>query len=82
VGNFPLLVLSDAEMVSIPTGPPLPPKDGTVFKGDVSSAIYIMQGGLKSMLTATAYKRLRYPKAVVLSQAEVDSYNPGDDILK
>jgi hypothetical protein len=82
VRNFPFLTLSDAEVMSIPTGAPLPPSDGTVFKGSVSSAIYKMDGGLKRLLTAVAYKRLRYPKATVLPQAEVDQYNPGDDILK
>jgi hypothetical protein len=81
VGTFPLLVLSDAEMASLPSGPPLPPSDGTVFKGDTSAAIYIMKNGLKSLLSATAYKRLHFPKAIVLPQAEVDGYNPGDDIL-
>jgi hypothetical protein len=82
VGTFPFLVISDAEVMSIPTGTPLVPKDGTVIKSDTSSAIYIMQDGLKHLLTAEAYKRLRYPKATILSQAEVDSYNPGDDILQ
>ncbi len=81
VANFPFMILSDAEVTNIPIGAPLPPKDGTVFKGGSSSAIYLMQDGLKKMLTAAAYKRLRYPRVTVLPQAEVDSYNPGDDIL-
>jgi hypothetical protein len=81
VANFPLLVLSDAEITNIPTGNPLPPKDGTVFKGDATSAIYKMDSGLKKLLTALAYKDLHYPKATVLPQAEVDQYQPGDDIL-
>src|SRR3989338_10086961 len=82
VANFPFLILSESEVANIPTGAAFPPKDGTVFKGDVSSAIYLMQDGLKKMLTAAAYQRMRYPKATVLPQAEVDSYNPGDDIVK
>ncbi len=81
VGNFPFLVLSEAEILNIPTGNPLPPKDGTVFKGDTSSAIYRMDGGFKKMFTAESYKRAGYPKAIVLPQAEVDQYQPGDDIL-
>ncbi len=80
VKNFPMLSLSDAEVANIPTGAPLPPSDGTVFKGDQSSAIYKMLGGLKRMFTAKSYKRAGYPKAVVLPQAEVNTYNPGDDI--
>jgi hypothetical protein len=82
VGNFPFLILSDAERANIPTGDPFPPKDGSIIKGDASSAIYKFVGGLKHLLTAEAYKNLKYPKATVLSQAEVDQYNIGDDILK
>ena len=80
VGSFPLLILSEAEIMNIPTGNPLPPKDGTVFKGDISTAIYRMDGGFKKMFTAESYKKAGYPKATVLPQAEVDQYQPGDDI--
>lgn len=82
VGTFPFYVLSEGEIMNIPTGDPLAPKDGTVFKGDVTAGIFMMEGGLKKLLTAEAYKRLKYPKATVLPQAEVDQYQPGDDILK
>ncbi len=82
VANFPFLILSDEEVANIPTGAAFPPKDGTVFKGDVSTAIYRMDAGLKRAFTALAYKNARYPKATVLPQSEVDQYNPGDDIIK
>ncbi|OGE79827.1 MAG: hypothetical protein A2660_03270 [Candidatus Doudnabacteria bacterium RIFCSPHIGHO2_01_FULL_45_18] len=82
VNTFPHLVLSDQEILSIPTGNNFPPADGTVFKGDATSAIYKMENGLKRLLTAAAYKRLGYPRATVLPQNEVDQYMPGDDILK
>jgi hypothetical protein len=75
-----MLTLSDTEVVNMPTGNPLPPSDGTVFKGDKSSAIYKMVGGLKLMFTAASYKKAKYPKATILPQAEVDTYQPGDDI--
>jgi hypothetical protein len=78
----PILALSDAEVAAVPTGNPLPPSDGTVFKGDSSSAIYKMDQGLKRMYTAATYKKARYPRATILPQAEVDTYQPGDDILK
>ena len=80
VRNFPFVILSDSEVANIPTGDPLPPSDGTVFKGDQSTAIYKMIGGLKRMFTAASYQKARYPKATVLPQAEVDQYQPGDDI--
>lgn len=80
IKNFSFLILSDAEVANMPTGDPLAPIDGTVFKGDSSTAIYKMVGGLKRMFTATSYKNARYPKAIILPQAEVDQYQPGDDI--
>lgn len=82
VANFPFLILSDEEVANIPTGAAFPPKDGTVFKGDASAAIYRMDAGLKRTFTALAYQNARYPKPVILPQAEVDQYNPGDDIIK
>ncbi len=82
IRNFPLLTLSDAEVTNIPTGNPLAPIDGTVFKGDQSAAIYKMISGSKRMFTAASYKKARYPKATILPQVEVDQYQPGDDIVK
>ena len=76
-----MLTLSDVEVTNIPTGNPLAPIDGTVFKGDLSTAIYKMIGGSKRMFTAASYKKARYPKAIILPQAEVDQYQPGDDIM-
>ncbi|MBI2355827.1 MAG: hypothetical protein HYV13_01300 [Candidatus Doudnabacteria bacterium] len=81
VGNFPRVSIGQDEFNQIPTGTPFPPRDGTVIKGDQSTAIYKMENGLKRMLTAAAYKRLGYPRATVLPQAEVDSYASGDTIL-
>ncbi len=80
VNTFPHYTLSDEEIASIPTGTLFPPRDGTVFKGDQSSAIYRMDKGLKRMFTAASYKKARYPKATVLSQGDVDAYAAGDII--
>lgn len=82
VGNFPLVTLGGEEFAQIPTGTPFPPKDGTVIKGDISTAIYRIEKGLKRPFTAEAYKRARYPKATVLPQAEVDSYPSGETLTK
>jgi hypothetical protein len=82
VGKADRVTLSLDEFASIPTGLPLPPKDGTVIKGDGSPAIYQVAGGLKHLLTPASYKRLRNPKPTVLPQAEVDSYTEGDVIVK
>ena len=82
VSSFPHIPLGQMEFDTIPTGTPFPPRDGTVIKGENSTAIYLMQDGLKHLLTADAYKRLRYPKATVLPQGEVDDYAAGETITK
>src|SRR3989344_4842693 len=74
VAYFPQIVISDQELASIPTGTPFPPRDGSIIKGDASTAIYKMENGLKRLLTAEEYRRLGYPKPSVLAQTEVDSY--------
>ncbi|MBI3952845.1 MAG: hypothetical protein HY336_02720, partial [Candidatus Doudnabacteria bacterium] len=80
VGNFPRLAIGAEEFNQIPTGPPFPPKDGTIIKGDQSTAIYKVENGMLRMFTATSYKKARYPKATVLSQAEVDAFEKGSVI--
>ncbi len=82
VANFPHLQLGEMEFNSILTGTPFPPRDGTVIKGDQSTAIYKMENGLKRMLTAVSYRRLGYPRATVLPQGEVDSYASGEVIAR
>jgi hypothetical protein len=78
VANFPTVQLGQLEFDSIPTGTPFPPRDGTVIQGDQSTAIYLMDSGLKRLLTPASYKRLRSPKPTVLPQAEVDGYAAGE----
>jgi hypothetical protein len=82
VANFPHMALGSEEFNSILTGTPFPPRDGTVIKGDQSTAIYKMEAGLKRLFTLAAYKRLGYPRATVLPQGEVDSYASGDVIAR
>lgn len=77
VANFPHIAIGADEFNAIPTGTPFPPKDGTVVKGDGSSAIYKVDQGLLRMFTATSYKRAGYPKATILPQSEVDGYAKG-----
>ena len=80
VGNFPRLMIGAEEFNQIPTGVPFPPKDGTVLKGDQSTAIYKVENGVLSMFTAVSYKKARYPKATILPQAEVEAYEKGNVI--
>lgn len=82
VAAFPHIPLGDLEFDSIPTGTPFPPRDATIIQGDASTGIYIMESGLKRLLTLTAYKRLRTPKPVILPQGEVDSFASGEIVAK
>jgi hypothetical protein len=82
VGNFQRVILGSDEFNAIPTTNPLPPKDGTIVKGDSSDAIFQVSAGQLHLLTPTSYKRLRNPKPTVLPQTEVDSYSQGDPLLK
>jgi hypothetical protein len=82
VSFFPHISLGQTEFDSIPTSTPFPPRDGTVIKGDKSSGIFVMENGLKRLLTAEAYKRMRNPVAAVLPQGEVDDYASGETVLK
>jgi hypothetical protein len=80
VNTFPHITISDEEMLSIPDMGLFTPRDGTVIKGDQSSAIYKMENGLKRMYTAASYKKARFPKATAMPQSEVDSYPTGEVI--
>jgi hypothetical protein len=82
VNTFPHMALGEDEFKAIPNGTPFPPRDGTVIKGDSTGAIYLMQDGLKKLLTPTSYARLRHPRPTVLPQGDVDSYEAGEMIVQ
>ncbi len=44
-------VLSPAEVAGIPTGPILPPLDGTLIKGENSMAVYFVENGTKRVFS-------------------------------
>jgi hypothetical protein len=82
VSSFPHMELGADEFNSIPTGTPFPPRDGTVIQGDKSTGIYVMENGLKRLLTLAAYQRMRNPKPVMFPQADVDAYASGEIVAK
>jgi hypothetical protein len=82
VSSFPHIALGADEFNMIPTGAPFPPRDGTVIQGENSTGIYLMENGLKRLLTLAAYKRMRNPKPTILPQADVDAYASGEVIAK
>ncbi|MBI2607526.1 MAG: hypothetical protein HYW51_01750 [Candidatus Doudnabacteria bacterium] len=77
VNAFPHIIIGSEEFEQVPTATPFPPRDGTVIKGDVSTAIYRIENGVKRMFTAASYAVARHPVATVLPQAEVDSFAEG-----
>jgi hypothetical protein len=82
VSAFPHLEIGQSEWDSVPTATPFPPKDGSIIQGDQSSGIYLMEDGLKRLLTLTAYQRMRSPKPSILPQVEIDSYASGEVIAR
>ncbi len=62
----------------------IPPRDGTLVKGDSSGTVYVVDKGQLRAVTANAFTRHHYSfkKVVSLPQAEVDAYAKGDDLVK
>lgn len=67
--------LSLEEAVDAADGAPMPPKNGTLIKGDQSAAIYVITNGQEVALDYNTWVKT-YRKAApnVLPEAEVDSY--------
>ncbi|MDE2311520.1 MAG: hypothetical protein KGJ93_00315 [Patescibacteria group bacterium] len=65
-------------------GIPVPPRDGTIVKGDADNTVYLVSGGQLRPMTYQAYLNRRItPKRIsVLPQAEVDAYAKGDILAK
>lgn len=82
VASFPHIALGATEFTGIPTGTAFPPKDGTVIQAEGSTGIYVMESGLKRLLTLAAYKRMRNPKPTILPASEVESYASGEVVAK
>lgn len=65
-------------------GIPLPPKDGSLIKGDGEGTIYLVSGSQLHALTALVFqsRKYSYKKVVTLPQTEVDGYAKGEVISK
>jgi hypothetical protein len=66
------------------TGIPVPPRDGTLIKGDGDGTVFYTKNGQLDPLTALAFKNNRFSakNIITLGQAEVDAYAKGDTIEK
>jgi hypothetical protein len=79
-GITPDYVFSSSVLATWSLGIPVPPRDGTIVKGDSEGTIFLTSNGQLRPMTYAYYKRNRIsPKRIVtLPQAEVDAYAKGD----
>jgi hypothetical protein len=75
-GITPDYIFTTAVFVEWFGGVPVPPRDGTLVKGDADGTVYIVKNGQLLGLSADQFKAGRYnvKKIVILPQAEVSSY--------
>ena len=80
----PDYVFSTAVAIEWDNGIPLPPKDGTLVKGDTDGTVFLVKNGQLDPLSAVAFKNHRYSVKNIkaLAQTEVDAYAKGDTIAK
>lgn len=84
-GITPDWTFDDAVAASWDTGAPVPPRDGTVVRGDRSTTFNVVVAGKLRPLSeyALAHRYAAKAKAAVtLPQAEVDGYDKGAEIAK
>ncbi|HTM68407.1 MAG TPA: hypothetical protein VL426_03850 [Candidatus Binatia bacterium] len=75
----------DAVAASLDSGAPVPPRDGTIVRGDRSTSYFTVLGGKLRPLSEYALAHrfaVRARSAVTLPQAEVDGYEKGTNIEK
>ena len=65
-------------------GIPVPPRDGTIIKGDADPTIYLVKNGQLDPLSYAAFvnRHIKAKQIVTLPQAEVSAYAEGDMIVK
>lgn len=81
-GVTPDYIFSQEVGASWPVGIPIPPKDGSLIKGDSDAAVYLVKAGQLNPISAAAFKKrkLNFKNVVTLPQVEVDSYAKGETI--
>lgn len=62
----------------------IPPRDGTIVKGDKDATVYLVQNGQLKPLTANAFKvrKIKASQISVIAQEEVNGYAKGDILAK
>ena len=75
-GISPDYVFANSVFVEWFTGVPVPPRDGTLVKGDSDGTVYLVKNGQLVALSAADFAKARYSfkKVATLPEAEVSSY--------
>src|SRR3989344_4424801 len=71
---------SVGQLAQIPTGPPLPPLEGTLLKSPDNAQVYVMHQELKRPVTYLVFisRGYRFSDLKIISQNELTSYETGD----
>ena len=83
-GMTPDYAFSEEVAGQWPIGIPVPPRDGTIVKGDGDATVYLVVSGQLRPLTYKAYtnRKITAKKITILPQTEVDAYAKGGLIEK
>lgn len=83
-GITPDYIFSQDVVNSWPTGIPVPPKDGSVVKGDIDETIYLVANSQLRPMTYQAFKnrKITTKKIMTLPQIEIESYAKGEILSK
>lgn len=83
-GVTPDFFFSPGEIGEWQVGISIPPKDGTLVKGDKNGTVYLVSKSQLRPITGTAFKKRGYSfkKVINLPQEEVDNYAKGEAISK
>jgi hypothetical protein len=83
ISDASAIVITQIEADMFNTGTLLVPKDGTLIKGDVNPATYVIKDAKRMLLTPFTFKQYGYltKNVVTLPQSEVDAYTMGSILL-
>jgi hypothetical protein len=74
-----VITASQTEFDSYLTDKPMPPLDGTLIKGDVNGAVFLVQDTKKRPISYPVFiqQKFSFANVITIPQAEIDSYDQG-----
>lgn len=80
----PDYIFSQEEAAGWSDGPPVPPRDGSIVKGEGDATIYLVSKSQLRPMSAQAFKnrRITAKQITTLPLAEVEAYAKGDALVK